>query len=224
MLAFGVGCKIGKILEDLSLYPSPSPPPLTLGYFSIYRSQHDSPSNLAQCCILDSRISSVCPDVNSTFSKIVILENVPFLFLICEYLISINFWEEPGLLILDTHTHLSTSAHAKLWRGTMASYGSHLHLQADITNMDCVSTAAFEELKEAVAIDVRNLDVSWVILCSKYNQTHTCLVLLICSICLPFNTEDVQPPADDSSVQPASSSSCRPGLPCSRPALCTPRT
>ena len=49
---------------------------------------------------------------------------------------------------------------------SMATYGAHLHYQQDISNLDCVSTADFEELKEAVAVDARNLDVAWIILCS----------------------------------------------------------
>ena len=47
------------------------------------------------------------------------------------------------------------------------SHQEHLHYMADISDMDCVSTQAFEELKREVAIDVRNLDVAWIILCSK---------------------------------------------------------
>jgi hypothetical protein len=38
---------------------------------------------------------------------------------------------------------------------------------ADITDLDCVSTADFEALKLVQAQDVRNLDVAWIILCSK---------------------------------------------------------
>jgi hypothetical protein len=47
----------------------------------------------------------------------------------------------------------------------------HLHFMADISDMDCVSTSAFEELKRDVAIDARNLDVAWIILCSKCPPT-----------------------------------------------------
>jgi hypothetical protein len=47
-------------------------------------------------------------------------------------------------------------------------WGEHYHHQAQIKDMDCVSTAEFDKLKAAVEIDARNLDVAWIILCSKY--------------------------------------------------------
>jgi hypothetical protein len=49
------------------------------------------------------------------------------------------------------------------------AYGTHLHKQLDIADLDCVSKAEFEELQTAVQIDARNLDVAWVILCSEFH-------------------------------------------------------
>ena len=48
------------------------------------------------------------------------------------------------------------------------TYGNHLHKQVDIKDLNCVAQEAFDELKAAVEIDARNLDVAWIILCSKY--------------------------------------------------------
>ena len=49
------------------------------------------------------------------------------------------------------------------------SYGEHLHYMADISDMDCVSTADFEKLQLKVDLDIRNLDVAWIILCSEFS-------------------------------------------------------
>ena len=40
-------------------------------------------------------------------------------------------------------------------------------LMKDIADLDCVATKDFKALEEAVAIDARNLDVAWVILCTS---------------------------------------------------------
>ena len=47
------------------------------------------------------------------------------------------------------------------------THATHLHYLADISDMDCVSTTDFEALKAEVAMDVRNLDIAWIILCSE---------------------------------------------------------
>ena len=44
-------------------------------------------------------------------------------------------------------------------------------LPADLVR-DYVTIDDFEQLKEAVAIDARNLDVAWVILCSEYPPSY----------------------------------------------------
>lgn len=40
-------------------------------------------------------------------------------------------------------------------------------LMKDITDLDCVATTDFKALEAAVAVDARNLDVAWVILCTS---------------------------------------------------------
>ncbi len=51
---------------------------------------------------------------------------------------------------------------------TARAYGNHNHTYIDIGDLDCVSTADFQSLQEAVVADARNLDTAWIILCSAF--------------------------------------------------------
>jgi len=55
---------------------------------------------------------------------------------------------------------------------TTRAYGGHNHTHIDIGDLDCVSTADFQAvtqaLQMAVAADARNLDTAWIILCSAF--------------------------------------------------------